>query len=190
MKVIDHHINGSGDPLKGILDKKIRTAIHQQMAIGTQYMLRGFLAVGWQDAIKSTGARQPERKMNALLRLVWDGIVLPLWHQRNDIMHQKENKNREKEDSSLAEKIQWYVAHRHEVMSLHDTFLAEIDVSTLHRLRTDTKREWVRHLEKARAAYENELKQKEKRQHVITRYFKPILKDEGQDGQGTSRRDG
>ena len=96
-------------------------------------------------------------------------------------MHQRQNRNREKEDSSLAEKIQWYVAHRHEVLSFHDTFLAEIDVSTLHRLRPETKREWVRHLEKARAAYDNELKQKERRQRVITRYFKPVRRDKAQD---------
>ena len=143
------------------------------MVIGLQYMPRGFLAVGWLDAIKATGARHPERKMNSLLRLVWNEVVLPLWYTRNDILHKKENKNKEREDNSLAERIRWYAKHRRDILSHHDRFLAEIDLSTLHRLRLETKREWVRHLDIARCALANEVKQRERNQRVITRYLIP-----------------
>ena len=129
------------------------------MAIGLQYMPRGFLAVGWQDAIKATGAKNPEQKMDALQRLMWDDVVSPLWSVRNDIMHRKENKHQEQEDRSLTEKISWYVKHRHDILSVHDQQLAEVDLSTLHRMTRQTKRAWARHLEVARNAFTKEAEQ-------------------------------
>ena len=79
------------------------------MAIGIQYIPRGFLAVGWLEAIKATGAKHPERKMDALQLLVWEDVVLPLWYVRNNILHRGTNKNNERECKQLTEKITWYL---------------------------------------------------------------------------------
>ena len=67
--------------------------------------------------------------------------------------------------------LTWYVNHRRDVLSNHDTFLARMDVSTLHRIRLETKREWVHRLDMARDAYTNELRQRANSQNVITRYL-------------------
>ena len=97
-----------------------RKAAHQQMAIGLQYMARGFLVKGWQEAIETTGVKHPDRKMSALQRLVWSEVVTPLWNTRNDILHKGENKHKEHEDQFLAEKISWYVRHRQDLLWFHD----------------------------------------------------------------------
>ena len=179
--LIENSINNrKEDVLTRVSDRTIRKAIHQQMAIGIKYMVRGFIATGWYEAIKATGAKYPERKMNALLRLVWGEVVLPMWQTRNDIMHRRENKNKEMEDRALAEKLMWYLDHRRDVLSHHDAFLARVDASTLHRVRLETKREWIRRLDVARDAYTNELKQRANSQNVITRYlFRRQNKDTG-----------
>ena len=160
-----------GDPVARIKHGGSRIAAHQQMAVGLKYMARGFLVVGWHDAIAATGARHPERKMDALQRLIWSDVVTPLWHTRNDILHKSVNRNREHEDQSLMEKISWYVRHKRELLSYHDQDLAGIDVSRLHRMCRSTKQAWVRHLDIAREAYVNERKQLARGQNVITRYF-------------------
>ena len=100
-------------------------------------------------------------------------MVQPLWHTRNDILHGTENKHKEREESSLMEKIYWYVRHRGELLSYHDQSLAEIELSTLHRMKQATKQAWVKHLDIARKAYVNELKQRASKQNVITRYLVP-----------------
>ena len=114
--------------------------------------------------------------MNSLLRLVWFDVAAPLWRTRNDIMHKNDNKHREQENATPTEKITWYVTHRHELLSHQDEFLAAVDVSTLHRLRRDTKREWVRHLDTVREAFAVECRQRASGQNVITRYLVPRLR--------------
>ena len=172
--LLEHYLcDGEGDPMKGIKHGGSRKAAHQQMAVGLEYMARGFLVEAWQDAIAATGARNPERKMDTLQRLVWGSVVQPLWLTRNDILHGKENKHKEHEESTLMEKISWYVRHRGSLLSFHDQSLAEIDLSRLHRMKRATKQAWVRHLDIARKAYVNELRQRASKQNVITRYFVP-----------------
>ena len=111
--------------------------------------------------------------MDALQHLVWDDVVQPLWHTRNDILHGMENKHKERKESSLMEKISWYVRYRGDLLSFHDQSLAKIDISTLHRMKHATKQAWVRHLDIARKAYANELRQLASKQDSITRYFVP-----------------
>ena len=144
-------------------------------------MPRGFLARGWYDAIKTTGAKHPERRMDSLQRLVWTEVVNPLWETRNELMHRNENRHREAEEVMLTEKIRWYVSHRHEVLSYRDGFLADVDMSSLHRMRRDTKREWLRHLEAARQAHAVESQLRASGQNAITRYLVPRTTGDGDD---------
>lgn len=117
------------------------------------------------------GSQHPERKVDTLQRLVWDEAVLPLWDTRNDTMHRSKNRHTTCEDAMLSETIQWYVLHRHNLLSTHDEFLIEIDLSTLHRMRPETKRKWLHHLNIAREAYNNEKRQLASKQNIITRYM-------------------
>ena len=102
-------------------------------------MLQGFLVQGWMTAIEAVGSSHPERRMNALQCMIWDTITDPLWQERNDIKHQKDNVYDAADDEMLTARIVWYVEHRHELMDHHNQFLAEIDLTRLNRMRRETK---------------------------------------------------
>ena len=60
--------------------------------------------------------------------------------------------------------VEGYVEHRHELLDHHDQFLAEIDLTRLNRMRRETKRRWIHHLDIAKWAWEVEREQKNKHQ--------------------------
>ena len=62
-------------------------------------------------AIEATGASHPERWMNALQSMIWDTIMDPLWHERNNIKYRKDNAYDVADDERLAARIVWYVEH-------------------------------------------------------------------------------
>ena len=128
-------------------------------------MVRGFLAEGWMAALVESGTPKPERRMKTLQRLTWDDFAFPLWLQRNDVLHKNStNEYNCKEDRMLSAKITWYQKHRQDILSIQD-------LTTLHRMKRETKRAWTNILDKARAAYDNERNQRASSQNVITRYF-------------------
>ena len=122
-------------------------------------------------AIEKAGTSHPERRMNTLLRSVWDTIMDPLWKERNEIKHNKDNEYDAVDDERLSARIIWYVEHRHELVNYQDQFLAEIDLSRLSRMRRETKRRWIHNLDIARNAWEVEREQKSKNQQVLTKKF-------------------
>ena len=109
--------------------------------------------------------------MNTLLRLVWDTIMDPLWQERNEIKHNKDNEYDAADDERLSARIVWYVEHRHELVNYQDQFLAEIDLSRLSGMRRETKRRWINNLDIARNAWEVDQEQKRKNQQVLMRFF-------------------
>ena len=134
-------------------------------------MLWGFLAKGLMAAIEAAGSSHPERRMNMLQRMIWDMIMDPLWQERNDIKPRKDNAYDAEEDHRLTARIVWYVDHRHELVDHRDRFLVEIDLTRLGRIRRETKRRWIHHLDIAKQAWEVEREQKSKNQQVLIKFF-------------------
>ena len=66
------------------------------------------------------------------------------------------------DDLRVAARIVWYVEHRHKLMDHHDHFLAGIDLTRLSRMRRETKRRCIHHLDIAKWAWEVEREQKNK----------------------------
>ena len=75
-------------------------------------------------------------------------------------------------------RIKWYVAHQHEVLSHGDLFLAKIDVGALSIMRKARKEQWLRHLDKAQEICEQERRQTGSGQNLITQYFRPRTSEE------------
>ena len=150
-------------------------------------MLRGYLATAWVEAIESCGGTNVDRKMNSIQRLLWDTYFMAIWKRRNTTLHDEENKYNTAEDRALTERIEWYVEHKEEALAAADQFLASHDITTLHRMRRATKREWVRHLDRVRESYELELKQRASRQNMITRYLHPTTTNNSSDSSGEGR---
>ena len=63
---------------------------------------------------------------------------------------------------------------KHEVLDSYDLFLARYDVSTIHSMTRAAKREWLRHLDAAREAFEKQRIQWAQGQNSIMQYF-PVL---------------
>jgi hypothetical protein len=151
----------------------LQGAIKQQRDIGFNMMLRGFLAEGWYTALQDSGCDHPDTRMSALQNMIWSEVFDPLWSTRNDVLFRSRNKFDEAENEQLGERILWYTTHKHEVLSAYDSFLAEFDVSTIHRMSRRVKHKWVQHLDKAREAYNRELNLRASRQHSIEKYLVP-----------------
>ncbi len=149
----------------------IAHAIQQQRRIGTHMMLRGYLANGWMTALENAGVEHPDRKMNALQRLIWSDFVTPIWTERNDILHRRANTYKTADDERMAERIIWYVDHKSQLLSHHDQFLARHDTTTISSMPRRVKREWIRVLEKARACWMKEKDLRRKGQQTIMRYM-------------------
>ena len=143
----------------------------QQEAIGPVMILRGFLAKGWSVALLRMNTQLPLQTMAKILRLIWDDIVAPIWHVRNDILHKNENHLITKEFDDLGLRLHWFRLRRRDVLSFRDQFLVNYDQSDVEGMTHVFRRALVAHLEVALQAYATERSQVTTRQNVITRYF-------------------
>ena len=71
-------MEGSDNYIWETYGTKLRDTIAAHQKIGIPMMLRRFLAKGWMEAIEETGVSSPERKMNALQKMVWSEIMDPI----------------------------------------------------------------------------------------------------------------
>ena len=125
--------------------------------------------------LKFLGVSNPERRVDSILKMIWEDILDPLWDQRNRILHNEANKYNVAEDKIISTKLVWYMRKKHSVLAYQDHFLAAHDVYTLHRMQRTTKRKWTQHLDRAKLAYETERNQRAALQHGITRYFRSTI---------------
>ena len=114
MKKVPHHVleaffhvikieyKGETTYAERLFDSDIKEATRQQQEIGAHPMLRGFLAKEWKTAIEAMGVSHPEQRMNTLQQMIWDTIMDPLWQERNNIKHWKDNAYGVVDDKRLA----------------------------------------------------------------------------------------
>ena len=110
--------------------------------------------------------------MSALQNVIRSEAFDPLWSTRNDTLFRSRNKFDEAENEQLGERT-LYTTHKHEVLAAYDSFLAEFDVSTIHRMSRQVKHKWVQILDKAREAYNRDLNLRASRQHSIDKCLVP-----------------
>ena len=78
------------------------------------------------------------------------------------------------EEERMAERLVWYSMHKHEVLDSYDHFLARYDVSQIHSMTRATKREWLRHLDADREAFEKQRAQRAQGQNSIMQYLQVL----------------
>ena len=127
--------------------------------------------MAWREVLHISGVSHPEHRMATLQRMMWERIVEPLWVIQNCNLHQQKNHFDLVEEENMAEQPIWYVRNKQNILSSQDRFLAQFDVTTIHRIPRAQKREWAQHLDIAREAYLQELNQRASKQNVITRYL-------------------
>ena len=141
-----------------------------QSRIGSIMMLRGFWSKKWITLLKDCGAPHADRLAAQLLRTLWSHIITPLWHARNNILHDNPNFHTALTNSELGDRLLWYLAHK-DSLSRRDQFLARYTAADVERMTPNIRREWTRHLDTARDAWTLEQTTIASGQRLITHYF-------------------
>ena len=152
-------------------------AMESQIAVGLRLLPRGILSVKWLTALQDFGVEHPERRMTALLRLIWFDFTDVIWRNRNEIAHERENNVRQMENTTWATKLLWYLENRH-VIARRDQFFinyTEEDIETMPGL---VQRKMVQNLERLEAAYAREVQLLTLGQRTITSYFSRVTTQE------------
>ena len=63
------------------------------------------------------------------------------------------------------------LANKEQVLARGDEFMANIDVTRLHRMRRETKKAWIKHLDKLREAFRVENATRAAGQRPITQFL-------------------
>jgi hypothetical protein len=71
--------------------------------------------------------------------MLWNAVMEPVWRQRCEPQHGKENRAESEENVKVAERIPWYVTNRHNVLSAYNSRLARFYILTIHRMSRDRK---------------------------------------------------
>ena len=109
--------------------------------------------------------------MNALQWMIWEDLVNPMWKERNSILHNEDNYHNVVEDRKLTEKIKWYRANKHALISRSAHFLARQNPTDLTRMTRRTKKELLYHLDEAAKKHKATLQFKDDNQRQITEFF-------------------
>ena len=94
-----------------------------------------------------------------------------MWRTRNDIVHHGTNLNRLQDESRIDRSLIWFQRNQREALARTDYGLTTYDIDALHILTLASKRERLRQLQVAKAAFDIEKTMAGKGQHTITRYF-------------------
>ena len=163
--------NTTGTAQSTLFSMHVNKAIRHQERIGPLKLCQGFLSKQWMSLMTNLAVERPEQKMIALQRTIWFTMITPMWETRNAILHTTENRVTNATDSQLTTRLEWYKSNRHTVLDIHDRRLAEFNTNDMRTWRRWVKREWLRHLDIAMAAYTTECKATSNKQHLITKYF-------------------
>jgi hypothetical protein len=112
-------------PLATSGDQATDDAAVQQQAIGLELLPRGFLAKGWKDAMEKGRMEQLEHKMTHLQRILWSTVMEPIWRKRCELQYGKDTREEAENDIRLGDRIQRYVANKHNVLPAYDSRLVK-----------------------------------------------------------------
>jgi hypothetical protein len=154
----------------------IARAVQAQETIGMLKLLQGFPAIEWRQAMVSEGTREHiPRHMRWILGILLNHVIEPLWTTRNHILHKTPNRYNEDDNGKLGERLTWYRENRYQLLPYHQHRLAEHDADDIERMSNTVRREWVRHLDTARAVYESECAARQHGQTTMTETTLPTL---------------
>ena len=135
-------------------------------------MLRGILSRKWQDAIAGYKKERVSSKAGHLVKVIWKQVFKPLWNQRNVILHTEGSAESIKENELLKATLIRIKQNIRDLLHYMQYNLVEYTDDQIMHWRMDTKMEMVNILLTARFSYAAMLRKGEKRQSLITDYWK------------------
>jgi hypothetical protein len=109
--------------------------------------------------------------MTNVIWFLWHDFITPIWKVRNDLLHRSKNLTTSATEAKLDERLCWFLDNKHTALSRTDHFLIRYSRDNLLSITLNAKKEWVRHLEHAKAAWDIERLQTQKGQTVLTKFF-------------------
>jgi len=151
---------------------EISAAAQAQQVIGLKFMPRGFLSTKWIEAMDTHGCTHSTRKLAAIVHFMWIQVTDTHWRVRNDIVHNTQNLNDLAQEGLVDDQLRWYLSNYRTALSRHDyKLMGRITMESLELTPLRTKRQWIRHLDTARKAFDAEKLMLEPGQQLLTRYF-------------------
>jgi hypothetical protein len=144
-----------------------------QQRIGFHNMAIGWIGKGWTQAFKTLGSKDPEGCTAQILTYIWEGLCEPIWHFRNDILHDKPNPCTLTEMTLLSDRLKWYKENKRMVLAPRHHILAEFTTADIDKWNRLQRRSQLRVLDDAKLIYEIECKQRSSGQQVLTDIFPP-----------------
>ena len=153
----------------------VAEAIKDQHQIGKHLMLCGFLSNKWCKAIEHHTKMRTSSKSAQLVSSLWKMYFFPIWNQRNSLLHQEGSYAIQREHEKLNETLQM-VKDNHRSLIHHSQYhLVDYTEDHIGRWGIDTKREMISLLVAARLSYNSLLQKGDRRQSLITDYWKWYL---------------
>ena len=153
---------------------QLRRAVESQLQIGVRMLPRGFLSKQWVDLLADFSISFPARKMSGFLWLLWLDFVEPLWKARNEIAHQGANLNAQAADSTITDRLYWYLDNPHVVSAGNRRALLSIGCEDIIRMTPLKQATLAKDLDTMRALFSIESQQRASGQSLLTEFFQPV----------------
>ena len=127
--------------------------------------------------------RNAKGKMNSVLRLLWEDIVLPMWEQRNEIQQSSKSLNKESQVTKLDAKLEHYYKNK-KLLRPDNRFFMGDSLDKAKKMSRRTNRVLIKRLDKLSRLHGMQRKEPIKGQKRITAYFEIV---EG--GKGGERKE-
>ena len=146
---------------------EVATAYDDQANIGFHNMAVRFLAKSWITLLQILGVNHPESMMETIISALWDDICCPIWIERNNIKHSRDNCLVDTEMADLSDRLLWYLRHRDNVLDYRHRFLADFKPDDIRRWSRASRQAKLETLNNARDYYEVKCQQKARNQTTI-----------------------
>ena len=150
----------------------VAEAIEDQKRIGKHLMLRGISSTKWRAAIATFTKERIGSKTSHLVKVMWKQLFLPIWTQRNTILHSETSISKMREKEMLEKTLWMFKQNFREMVHYMQYHLVEYTDEQIEQWSIATKREMVSILMAARLSYTKLTREGDKKQSLITDYWK------------------
>jgi hypothetical protein len=149
----------------------LKTTLLQQERIGPEATLRGYLCKGWLHDIQRYTNTQVDRKCKSMFIGLWDYLFMPIWEQRNNILHIPDNIVTTTEHNMLNDELLDWKRHKRERFHHTQYHLTEYDADEICKWTLQHKHNTIKLLQTSHKNYITHSTRLSRLQPPITTFF-------------------
>ena len=135
-------------------------------------MLRGILSRKWRDAIAEYTMERTHSKAGHLVKVIWKQVFMPMWNQRIKILHTKDSVAVIREHEILEKTLVRFRLNFRDLLHHTQYNLVEYTEEKITQWDINMKREMVNILLASRLSYAAMLRKGDRKQSIITDFWK------------------